>query len=62
MPAGKPAGERCTNLDADNRCTVYEIRPKVCRDFKADPDTCGGSFSEALKLIGELEKATSGKH
>jgi Fe-S-cluster containining protein len=59
MPDGKPAGERCVNLNLDNLCTAYEIRPDVCRNFTADPDTCGESFADALRLIGELERATS---
>ena len=25
--------ERCRNLDADDRCTIYEIRPLVCRIY-----------------------------
>lgn len=58
MPKGKPAGERCVNLDENLRCKAYELRPAVCRQFNADPFTCGGSHDEALKLIGELERAT----
>jgi uncharacterized protein len=59
MPKGKLAGVRCINLDEQNRCTVYELRPSVCRNFTADQYTCGSNFEEALNLIGELEKATS---
>ncbi|MCY1428051.1 putative zinc- or iron-chelating domain protein [compost metagenome] len=25
--------ERCRNLDADDRCTIYELRPLVCRIY-----------------------------
>ncbi|MGH8485753.1 MAG: YkgJ family cysteine cluster protein, partial [Pseudomonas sp.] len=25
--------ERCRNLDADDRCTIYDIRPLVCRIY-----------------------------
>ena len=34
---------RCKNLGADNRCTIYEIRPEICEEYKAgDCDyTCG---------------------
>lgn len=59
MPNGKKAGERCVNLGDDLRCRVYEIRPKVCRDFMAS-EFCGASHTEALKLLGELERQTSG--
>ncbi|KZY63569.1 hypothetical protein A3742_03545 [Oleiphilus sp. HI0071] len=59
MPDGKPAGVRCINLDQQNRCTVYKQRPDVCRNFRAEKDTCGANFDEALTLIGALEKATS---
>ena len=23
----------CTFLDTDNQCTIYEVRPKACREF-----------------------------
>jgi len=58
MPAGKPAGVRCVNLGEDLRCQTYDIRPAVCREFKAASDTCGASHADALILIGELERQT----
>ena len=33
---GKGLGVRCEHLLADNRCGVYEDRPKICRDYAAD--------------------------
>jgi Fe-S-cluster containining protein len=33
---GKPLGVRCPHLQADNRCGVYENRPKICRDYQPD--------------------------
>lgn len=33
---GKPLGVRCPHLTPDNRCGIYEDRPKVCRDYGAD--------------------------
>ncbi len=33
-------------------------RPKVCDDFKADPDVCGTSREEALILLDSLEKGS----
>jgi Fe-S-cluster containining protein len=58
MPQGKPAGVPCVNLNSNNLCTVYDIRPKVCRDFMPDPECCGSSFEEAIVLLGQLERAT----
>jgi len=58
MPHGKPAGVRCANLGEDLLCSVYDIRPPVCRNFTAALDTCGSDHEEALKLIGELERLT----
>ena len=33
---GKPLGERCPHLTAENLCAVYENRPQICRDYQAD--------------------------
>lgn len=27
---------RCKHLQPDNRCAMYETRPKICRDYKMD--------------------------
>jgi uncharacterized protein len=36
---------RCKNLQADNRCGVYETRPKICREYKTDNcDYHGGEY------------------
>lgn len=32
----KPLGVRCPHLAADNRCSIYEDRPQICRDYAAD--------------------------
>jgi Fe-S-cluster containining protein len=39
---------RCTYLDRGNRCTIYERRPKRCREMK--PPACErfGEFYEAM--------------
>lgn len=29
---------RCPNLTADDRCGIYEIRPRACREFMCDQD------------------------
>ena len=61
MPAGKPAGERCAHLTGDNLCALYGTpeRPRVCSDFPPAPDTCGGSFDEAIALMEEMERETA---
>ena len=58
MPRGKPAGVRCIHLTDDYLCGIYNDpdRPKVCADFQADPEVCGNSRNEALRLLQELEQ------
>jgi Fe-S-cluster containining protein len=56
MPDGKPAGVRCIHLTEDYRCAIFDRRPKVCRDFKAEEMVCGRSREEALQLLEDLEK------
>lgn len=35
----------CRNLRPDNLCTIYETRPKICREYKAgDCDYAGGAY------------------
>ena len=53
MPDGKPAGVRCLHLLEDYSCAIYQSgeRPKVCSDFKAEPDFCGSSREEALRIL-----------
>ncbi len=58
MPRGKPAGVRCIHLTDDYSCGIYNDpdRPQVCADFQADPEVCGNSRNEALRLLQELEQ------
>jgi hypothetical protein len=58
MPRGKPGGVACKHLSEDFSCMIYgrADRPKVCTDFKADPEVCGTSRDEALILLGKLEQ------
>lgn len=61
MPNGKPAGVICVNLNlATKRCGVWggPAYPDTCRDFLAEPDVCGSSADEALRLIENLEEQT----
>jgi len=58
MPDGKPAGVRCINLLDNYHCSIYNdpSKPKVCDDFKAEPDFCGTSREEAMVILGTLDK------
>ena len=58
MPNGKPAGVPCIHLSDDYRCLIFndQERPKVCDQFKADPEVCGTSREEAMILLGNLEQ------
>ncbi|MEF3274577.1 MAG: YkgJ family cysteine cluster protein [Chloroflexus sp.] len=60
MPHGKPAGVRCIQLTADNRCALYgrPERPSICVRLRPHPDICGNSAAEAMRLIYLLELAT----
>ena len=39
---------RCMYLDADNRCTIYERRPRRCRDMKPPDCEHFGDFYETI--------------
>jgi Fe-S-cluster containining protein len=60
MPVGKPAGVRCLHLSLDMLCAIFgqASRPAVCGQFKAEPEVCGSSQEEAIRLIGWWEQAT----
>jgi len=61
MPLGKPAGVPCLQLDELGLCKLFgqPSRPDVCKRFVAAADVCGTDKPQALRLIGELEVATS---
>ncbi|WP_419810492.1 YkgJ family cysteine cluster protein [Bacterioplanoides sp.] len=61
MPQGKPAGERCIQLDDKNLCRIFgqPDRPAVCLNFKADADICGEHNQTALDNLIKLETLTS---
>ncbi len=61
MPEGKPAGVRCVQLSADNRCLIYgrPDRPEVCARLRPSAEMCGSSFDEAYAYLMELERLTS---
>jgi len=60
MPAGKPAGVRCMQLDEALRCRIFghSSRPAVCRQLQPAPDMCGTSTASALAWLTQLESAT----
>jgi len=60
LPAGKPAGVRCPQLTADNRCALFgrPERPAVCERLRPLPEMCGENTAEALANIARLEAAT----
>jgi Fe-S-cluster containining protein len=51
-----PFHEGCCFLSADQRCDIYDTRPRVCRDFAAGSERC----QEARKHsgLGELQPAS----
>jgi hypothetical protein len=57
MPRGKPAGVRCVQLDADQRCRIFgrPERPVVCRSLKPSVEMCGDSREHALTWLNRLE-------
>jgi Fe-S-cluster containining protein len=61
MPTGKPAGVRCAQLTADNRCALFgrPERPAVCARLRPRPAMCGTDRGEALDYLRQLEAATT---
>ena len=61
LPFGKPAGVRCVQLDAANRCQLFgrPERPAVCRSLSPSPAMCGTSAEQALHFLAQLEKETA---
>lgn len=60
MPGGKPAGVPCVQLDGQGRCRVFgrPERPAFCASLQPALDLCGEDREQALRLIGEMERAT----
>ena len=60
MPDGKPAGVRCIQLDADERCQLFgqAQRPAVCRSLQPSPAMCGDSRQQAMLWLSRLETST----
>lgn len=60
LPAGKPAGVRCPQLDEQDRCRLFGTaeRPAVCAQLQPAADMCGANRGHALRWLAELEAAT----
>lgn len=61
MPHGKPAGVRCVQLGADNRCLIFgqPERPAVCSGLAASLEMCGSDEDAAH---GNTQGNTHGNH
>jgi hypothetical protein len=61
MPNGKPAGVRCIQLSADNRCRLFGSpeRPAVCAGLQPSEPMCGDSAEAALHWLARLEQETA---
>jgi Fe-S-cluster containining protein len=61
MPGGKPAGVRCVQLDAANRCRLFGLpeRPEVCVRLRPSAEMCGETAAHALEYLTALERATA---
>jgi len=60
LPQGKPAGVRCVQLDAANRCRLFghPERPAVCGSLAPTRSMCGDSAEQALRYLNRLETET----
>ena len=60
MPHGKPAGVRCVQLTADNRCAIFGSpeRPKCCSGLQPSPGMCRDTREQALQELAALEEQT----
>jgi hypothetical protein len=61
MPLGKAAGERCVQLDADDRCLIFgnPHRPAVCGSLQASAEMCGSHREQAMLWLTRLEQQTA---
>jgi hypothetical protein len=61
MPHGKPAGVRCVQLSASNRCNIFgqPERPACCSGLRPSQEMCGTSREQALLWLAQLEASTA---
>ncbi|CAD5373388.1 conserved hypothetical protein [Rubrivivax sp. A210] len=64
MPQGKPAGQRCVQLDEAERCRLFgrPERPPVCLNLQPGPAMCGNDRDQAMAWLTALETATNPTH
>ncbi|MCK9255290.1 MAG: YkgJ family cysteine cluster protein [Bacteroidales bacterium] len=57
MPNGKPAMIRCIHLNENMLCDLWgkAERPKVCENYSPNPEFCGNSFEEAVRILNSLQ-------
>jgi uncharacterized protein len=60
MPAGKPAGVRCSQLTPDEGCALFgdPRRPSVCNSLAPSTEMCGGTRQHAMHWLSQLERST----
>jgi len=60
MPSGKKAGERCVQLDENNRCKIFndKERPSVCGNIKPSKEMCGVTRKDAMEYLTTLQRET----
>jgi Fe-S-cluster containining protein len=60
MRQGKPAGVRCVQLDADERCMAFgkPERPAFCAGLRPSVEMCGDTREHALAWLTQMELAT----
>jgi len=61
MPQGKPAGVRCVQLMADQRCAIFgqPERPACCGGLQPSEEMCGGSRTQAMRWLAWMEHETA---
>ncbi|HKW84340.1 MAG TPA: YkgJ family cysteine cluster protein [Burkholderiaceae bacterium] len=60
MPAGKPAGVPCIQLDQGLRCKLFgrPERPSFCVGLQPSAEMCGDHRDQAIVWLTSLEHAT----
>lgn len=60
MPNGKPAGVPCVQLDAQQRCKLFNQpeRPAFCGGLQPSVEMCGETREYAIAWLTQLEWLT----
>lgn len=60
MPHGKPAGVPCVQLDAQQRCKLFNQpeRPAFCGGLQPSVEMCGETREYAIAWLTQLEWLT----